>query len=224
MLRRGLLTLESLISAPWFNETTAQRLPRLTDYLSIRHAEAASPSHRCCAHASTRKNSRHILEAPSLFLPDLAYYRRRCTFRDARIAVAYLDIDDFKAFNTRYTETQVNLDLLNPFMEAIEPRSSPMATRTASAATNTSSPCPTWIAPGPPASSAPSRRASPETSYRGIQKPPTLSIGLAVVSVDCPLTIARCRPAPTPRRTTPRPPPKAASPPSKESCFATPIW
>jgi diguanylate cyclase (GGDEF)-like protein len=119
MLRRELLSLEHYMNVEWFDEVEALRTPALTDYLSIRHAEAALPEPLELLPRQYDEKF-HILEAPALFLPDLAYYRRRCAFRDAPIAVAYLDIDDFKSYNTRYTETKVDLALLAPFMELLE--------------------------------------------------------------------------------------------------------
>jgi len=119
MLRRELQLVEHLMSASWFADVVPLRIPSLTDYLSIRHAEAASPEP---LHLLPREYDEkfHILEAPALFLPDLAHYRRRCRFRGAPVAVVYADIDDFKAFNTRHGETTVDRDLLAPFMEAME--------------------------------------------------------------------------------------------------------
>jgi hypothetical protein len=84
-LRRELLSLVHLMSGGWFEETEALRVPALTDYLSIRHAEAALPD-RLELPPRQYDEKFHILEAPSLFLPDLAYYRRRCGFRDAAAA------------------------------------------------------------------------------------------------------------------------------------------
>jgi diguanylate cyclase (GGDEF)-like protein len=119
MLRRELHYIEHLMSASWFADVVPLRVPALTDYLSIRHAEAASPE-ALVLRAREYDEKFHILEAPSLFLPDLAHYRRRCRFRRAPVAVAYADIDDFKTFNTRHGETTVDRDLLAPFMEAME--------------------------------------------------------------------------------------------------------
>ncbi len=119
MLRRELQLVEHLMSASWVGGIVPLRVPALTDYLSIRHAEAALPEPLTLLPREYDEKF-HILEAPALFLPDLAYYRRRCRFRGAPIAVGYVDIDDFKEFNTRHGETRVDLDLLAPFMEAIE--------------------------------------------------------------------------------------------------------
>lgn len=186
-LKRDLQFIEYLMQASWFQEAEAARVPRLTDYLSIRHAEAARPSP---IELSQREYDEkfHILEAPSLFLPDLAYYRERCRFRGAEISVAYIDIDDFKAFNTAHTETMVDLHLLTPFMEAIEAHvfchghayrfggdeyllTLPNMGRK-------------WAEEF--LRSLQARIAG--AMYRGIKRPPTISIGLCVVGVDCFLT------------------------------------
>lgn len=62
-----------------------------------------------------------ILTAPGLRMKDLAYYRSQCCELRARpVTVGYLDIDDFKAFNDRLTETRVDRELLPKFMRVIE--------------------------------------------------------------------------------------------------------
>src|SRR5262249_34536366 len=81
-------------------------------------AEEASPGPALAPRAYDEKF--HILEAPSLALPDLAYYRHRCQIRQASVGLAYADIDNFKAVNTRLTETTVDAKVLPPFMELIE--------------------------------------------------------------------------------------------------------
>lgn len=187
LLRRDLLFLEHIMQAPWFGEAESLRIPELTDYLSIRHAEAAMADPPVLR-AREYDEKFHILEAPSLFLPDLHYYRRRCRFRDAPIAVAYIDIDDFKAFNSRYTETRVDLDLLAPFMEAIEAHvfSHGHAYRFGGDEYLLTLPNMgrDWAVEFLRALQSRIAR----TSYRGIERPPTISIGLCVVEVDCFLT------------------------------------
>ncbi len=118
-LRATVRPFDRLMLEPWFAQTVAASVPKLTDYLSVRYAERLL-SEKMVRLPREYDEKFHILEAPSLFFPDLAYYRARCRLRDKSIAVAYMDIDDFKTFNTRYTETKVDLDVLTPFMEAIE--------------------------------------------------------------------------------------------------------
>jgi diguanylate cyclase (GGDEF)-like protein len=186
MLRREIGSIEYLMEAPWFDEVAPQRLPQLTDYLSIRHAEVAALDLGLAPRAYDEKF--HILEAPSLFLPDLGYYRRRCAFRGLPIAVAFLDIDDFKEFNTRHTETTVDLNLLVPFMEAIEAHvfSHGHAYRFGGDEYMLTLP----NQDGDAAASflrALQARIS-RAPYRGMYRAPTVSIGLAVVDTVCFLT------------------------------------
>jgi diguanylate cyclase (GGDEF)-like protein len=186
LLRRGIASVEHLMEAPWFDASEAQRIPRLTDYLSIRHAEAAATALTLAPRVYDEKF--HILEAPTLFLPDLHYYRRRCGFRGISIAVAFLDIDDFKDFNTRHTESKVDLDLLVPFMEAIEAQvfSHGHAYRFGGDEYML-----TLSNQDRDSAVAFLRRLQARIArapYRGMHRTPSVSIGLCIVDVDCFLT------------------------------------
>lgn len=186
-LKRELYFLEALMDRAWFHQVPPLRLPALTDYLSIRHAEAAMPG-GVALRSREYDEKFHILEAPSLFLPDLAHYRRRCRFRGLAVSVAFMDIDDFKAFNTRYTETTVDLEVLGPLMEAIEAHvfchghayrfggdeyvlTLPNQDRT-------------WA--GEFLRGLQARVA--RTPYGKIRRAPTLSVGLCTIDPDCYLT------------------------------------
>ncbi|MEM9463038.1 MAG: GGDEF domain-containing protein [Myxococcota bacterium] len=118
-LEKELRVLDNVVHTRWFSEVTTARLPRLTDYLSLRFAERALGQAEPLA-PRTYDEKFHILEAPTLFMSDLAAYRRRCGLRRIPICVVFLDIDDFKGFNTRYGETRVDRDLLPAFMEQLE--------------------------------------------------------------------------------------------------------
>jgi diguanylate cyclase (GGDEF)-like protein len=116
------------------------------------------------------------------------YYRRRCRIREASIAVAYLDIDDFKAYNTRHTETTIDLVLLGPFMEILEAHVFGHGHAYRFGGDEY-----VLLLPNMPDSWAlPFLRALQEriasASFRGVQRSPTVSVGLFVVDVDCPLT------------------------------------
>jgi diguanylate cyclase (GGDEF)-like protein len=118
-LEKELRVLDDVIEAPWFSEALPARLPRLTDYLSLRFAEQALGGAEALA-PRVYDEKFGILEAPALFVPDLAAYRRRCGLRRVPVCVVFLDIDDFKGFNTRYGETRIDRDLLPAFMELLE--------------------------------------------------------------------------------------------------------
>jgi diguanylate cyclase (GGDEF)-like protein len=118
-LERDLRVLDQIIQSDWFLQARPARVPRLTDYVSIRHAEAAR-SDLATKPKGELDDKFRVLYGASAFLPDLAWYRAHCELRDTSVTVAYIDIDDFKAFNTRWGETRVDRDLLPPFMELLE--------------------------------------------------------------------------------------------------------
>jgi len=118
-LEKELRVLDDVIETPWFSEVAPARLPRLTDYLSLRFAEQALGGTEGLA-PRVYDEKFGILEAPALFVSDLAAYRRRCALRRVPVCVVFLDIDDFKGFNSRYGETRVDRDLLPAFMELLE--------------------------------------------------------------------------------------------------------
>jgi diguanylate cyclase (GGDEF)-like protein len=62
----------------------------------------------------------HLLQAPTLFLQDLNYYRGKCEVRNIPVAIAFMDIDKFKEFNTAVGETAVDRHVLPFFMSAVE--------------------------------------------------------------------------------------------------------
>jgi len=62
----------------------------------------------------------HILLSPEHLLANLTECRRHCDARRAPTAVAFLDIDDFKAFNSAHGEPRVDRDLLPTFFRALD--------------------------------------------------------------------------------------------------------
>jgi diguanylate cyclase (GGDEF)-like protein len=118
-LGRELKRFDDVLGSGALVEMIAQRIPRLADFLSIRFAaEAMADAPGLAAREYDEKF--HVLDAPRLFLPDLAHYRHECELRGADLTVAYVDIDDFKAVNTKLTETVVDLKVLGPFLELVE--------------------------------------------------------------------------------------------------------
>jgi diguanylate cyclase (GGDEF)-like protein len=112
--------LDELAGRRWFRDAEATRVPRLTDYLDLERVEKKlSQELRLPRREYDEKF--HILQAPSLFLRDLRYYRQKCALRGAPVAVAFLDIDEFKRkFNTPHGETKVDRHVLPRFMRALE--------------------------------------------------------------------------------------------------------
>ena len=118
-LDKELEPIRKLMEMPWFQASPALRVPHLTEFLSIKFVEDMHKSD-LKLEARDYDEKFHILQTPSLFIKDLRYYREKCELRSNGLMVAYLDIDDFKSFNTRHTETKIDRDLLPRFMELME--------------------------------------------------------------------------------------------------------
>jgi diguanylate cyclase (GGDEF)-like protein len=119
-LEQQLRPFKDVMKQDWFRNTVSYKL-KITDFISIQHAEAlinrdqeSMPSDRIY------DEKFHILNAPALFLPDLRYYRNSCDLRARPLCVAYVDIDDFKQFNSKYGNPRVDRDVLPRFMSALE--------------------------------------------------------------------------------------------------------
>ncbi len=118
-LEKELEPFQIMMKSPWFQETQALRVPHLTEFLAVKFVEEMSkPMHELEKREYDEKF--HILQTPPLFMKDLRYFREMCELRSNGLLVAYLDIDDFKSFNTRYGETRVDRDILPRFMELLE--------------------------------------------------------------------------------------------------------
>jgi len=112
-------SLDAVVETDWFQKIEPLRLPRSNDFLPIQYIE--QPALREIALAPRQYDEKfHILQAPTLFLPDLTCFRARCEVRDAPLTVAFLDIDDFKRFNSAHGETKVDRNLLPRFMQTLE--------------------------------------------------------------------------------------------------------
>jgi diguanylate cyclase (GGDEF)-like protein len=111
--------LDRLTEEGWFQQIETMRLPLPKDFLPVQFIEQ-SATNQPQPPARQYDEKFHILQAPTLFLQDLAYFRGRCEDREVSLAVAFLDIDHFKAFNDRHSETEVDRNLLPRFMQEIE--------------------------------------------------------------------------------------------------------
>jgi diguanylate cyclase (GGDEF)-like protein len=119
-LKEEIDLLDALCDQDWFQGVDSVPLPRLKDYLSIQFIEESSRAEPAPEREYDEKF--HILQAPTLFLKDLNYFRKKCEDREVEVAIAFLDIDHFKNFNTKYTEPVVDRNLLPRFMQVLEAR------------------------------------------------------------------------------------------------------
>jgi diguanylate cyclase (GGDEF)-like protein len=119
MVNEEINTLDAVVATNWFQMIGELRLPRAMDFLPVQYIEKSDNSQ---GELMPRRYDEkfHILQSPALFLPDLAYFRAKCELRDAPLTVAFLDIDDFKSFNTTHTETKADRNLLPHFMQTVE--------------------------------------------------------------------------------------------------------
>lgn len=112
-------SLDSLLEAEWIQGIGSLQVPRLADFISMQRVDAFV-RHKVRLQEREYDEKFHILQSPKLFLEDLNYYRETCDARGVAVSVAYIDIDDFKRFNTLYGESNVDRDILPKFMEVLE--------------------------------------------------------------------------------------------------------
>lgn len=186
-LERELRVLDNLQLAGWCLATAPARIARLTDYVSIHHAEAAHSQATTPPHRAYEDKFRILLPA-SAFLPDLAAWRARCELRGLAIAALFLDIDDFKGFNTRHGETRVDRDLLAPFMHTLEAHSFARGHAYRLGGDEFGVLLPNVDEAAALAFAAGFGRALAELRFLGIEGRPTVSTGLVLVGPDCSLT------------------------------------
>jgi diguanylate cyclase (GGDEF)-like protein len=118
-LEEEVKALDALTEAEGFLQIAQLRLPRLKDFLPVQYIESTADTHEKLQ-PRLYDEKFHILQAPSLFLPDMGYFRARCEDRETPLALGFVDIDDFKSLNTRHTETKVDRNILPRFMQTIE--------------------------------------------------------------------------------------------------------
>jgi diguanylate cyclase (GGDEF)-like protein len=109
---------DGLIREDWFQAATPVYPPSLRDILSLEQVEKMDAQARLPERQYDEKF--HLLQAPGLFLSDLNFFRGKCGVRGIPLAIAFLDIDKFKDFNTTVGHTHVNRNVLPVFMAAIE--------------------------------------------------------------------------------------------------------
>jgi len=109
---------DGVIREEWFQAAIPEHPPALSDVLTLERVEGLEEAKPVPERQYDEKF--HILQAPALFHRDLHYYRRKCAMRGDPVAIAYLDIDKFKDFNTAVGETRVDREVLPLFMSSVE--------------------------------------------------------------------------------------------------------
>ncbi|HEV8589655.1 MAG TPA: GGDEF domain-containing protein [Pyrinomonadaceae bacterium] len=110
---------DQMLNDPTLETVEPARMPLLLDYLSIQKIESLPELRRM---ASDRRYDEkfHILQAPDLFLTDVAYFREKCELRGTPFTIAFVDIDDFKSLNTQHGHDAVDRYVLPFFMRCLE--------------------------------------------------------------------------------------------------------
>jgi diguanylate cyclase (GGDEF)-like protein len=187
-LDQALRPLDELASRPWFRDTTPAPVPRLAEYLDLECIERRLAQELRLPEREYDEKF-HILQAPSLFLADLHYYRCRCALRGAPVAVAFLDIDQFKQqFNTPHGETKVDRNVLPRFMRALEAHVAFHGHAYRQGGDEY-----IVLLPGLSKELAVTfldelRLKAARLEYPGVPERTTVSVGLCVADADCPLT------------------------------------
>ena len=114
--QKGVERLDRLLSEAWASEVKINT-PRASDYLTPRALEGFRQT---VDHKQIAEETFEILLSRSVFLGNLRYHRERCEIRGAPIAVAFLDIDDFKQYNTEHTEAVIDREFLRKFLTVLE--------------------------------------------------------------------------------------------------------
>jgi len=109
---------EKYMKLDWFKKTKPIKIPPLIDYLTIEYINDLEKNIEMTKRSYDEKF--RILLSPNLFVIDLKYLREKCNERNCGILVAYMDIDEFKKFNTKYTESHIDKHLLPRFMRVID--------------------------------------------------------------------------------------------------------
>ncbi len=186
-LESDLKALDAVADQKWFQEIPLVRLPRAKDFLPVQYIESSQVNQ---IPLSPRQYDEkfHILQAPNLFLPDLAYFRGKCEDRETPLAVAFLDIDRFKQFNTDHGDTNVDRNLLPRFMQTVEAHVFHHGYAYRQGGDEYLILVPSLSRPLAIGFLDELRCKLANLEYPDIQGNTTVSIGLCIVEADCPLT------------------------------------
>ncbi len=110
---------DRLFAHPEFQGVQPLRMPSITEFLSLQDAYAALPERPADTPVQFDEKFR-ILQSQASFFPRLRQARLDAWLRGYPVSVVFIDIDDFKAFNTQYGEAAIDRDLLPRLMQVVE--------------------------------------------------------------------------------------------------------
>jgi len=187
VLAEDIVALDAAVNHNLFGDMEDMSLPKLTEFLPLQLVEESSGTLPMLPPRAFDEKFR-ILFAPALFLQDLAYFRAKCEVRDTPVAIAFLDIDDFKPFNEKYGETMVDRCLLPRLMQAIEAHIHHHGTAYRQGGDEYLLLMPNLSRQLTFAYLDELRQKVAALEYPGMQEKITLSIGYCIADPDCPLT------------------------------------
>jgi len=161
-------------------------IPHLIDYLNIGAIEERQGAFQLAPRVYDEKF--HVLQSPRLFLPDLQHYRLLCDMRGKSLTVAFLDIDDFKTFNTEFGEVVVDRNLLARFMMEMEAHVFSRGLAYRFAGDEYVVLLPNFNRNESVAILRDFQERLVGVQYTGISRNPTVSVGLCVIDQNCFLT------------------------------------
>lgn len=118
-IEKELEPLTRIMNESWFTEVEAYKLPSHIDFITLEECRKLSEN-RTKFKPRIYDEKFHTLYSPSLFLDDLEYFRAECEMRSIPLAVAFIDIDNLKKYNSEFGETYVDRYMLPVFMSALE--------------------------------------------------------------------------------------------------------
>ena len=172
-------------------EFTPVSIPHLADFLTLEMVEQWLQERGQRLAQRVYDEKFHLLQAPALLLPDIAYFRETSAVRGNPIAVGFLDIDDFKRLNTTYGHESVDADVLPILMRSMEA----FAYARGFAYRMGGEEYVVLLGNGQGATDTfeQLRLAVSQLRYRGVEEHTTVSIGVCVVSPTCPLSDRQVR-------------------------------
>lgn len=124
---QSIKAVDACIGDHWFIETDPIRMPRLTDFVTLRYAEqlieryGVGPGQQATKSPAKEYDDKFgILSPASRLHPVLKYWREQCDLREVGLALAYFDIDNFKRDFNSFTETVVDRNCLPVILRAVE--------------------------------------------------------------------------------------------------------
>lgn len=109
---------DELLSKTDLRTTEPLSTPRLSDYLTAQACERLDPVPPLAAEVRDPKHQ--VLLSAAILAQDLASYRVQCEDRRRPLSVVFADLDNFKGFNERLGEVEVDRTVLPPILSSVE--------------------------------------------------------------------------------------------------------